>query len=127
MTIVYELFLGHRHDYTGHFAAGYGATLGALILWLRLLERDSFVRRSSRWIVPVCLLCITGGAVAEATAFRIAIFDEVDFCNQSIGATLAAVCAMSCAGRDLPPEKLMDRGLIAGVVFLGIGGVLAVA
>ena len=34
---VYEYFLGHRHDYTGHFLAGYGGTLGTLMVWLRLV------------------------------------------------------------------------------------------
>jgi hypothetical protein len=125
--ILFELFLGHRHDYSGHYAAGYGATFAAAMFLLRILSASDFQKRATRLVVPFCLACILGGAAAEATVFRIAKFDEIDFCNQSIGAVLATICAGAYIRREKLPEVMYDGGLIAGVAFLGIGGCLAVA
>lgn len=125
--VVFELFLGHRHDYTGHFAAGYGGTLGAAMVWLRVLPAERFGRRSASSLLPLCLVCIGLGALTEATIFRLAKFDEVDFCNQSLGAVLATVAAMAYVGPQKPPDRDFDFGLIAAIVFLGAGGCFAVA
>lgn len=125
--LAFELFLGHRHDYTGHFAAGYGGTLGLIMVWLRVLPAERFGRLSIGSIVPLCLLCIGLGTITEATIFRLAKFDEVDFCNQSLGAVLACAAALAYVGPAKPPERHFDFGLIAGIVFLGAGGCFAVA
>jgi hypothetical protein len=124
---VYEYFLGHRHDYTGHFLAGYGGTLGALMVWLRTVPEKRYAMQSTWSIVPICIGCIGLGAIFEATIFRLAKFDEVDFCNQSLGAVIAAAAALLLADHQKPAVQLMDIGLIVGIVFLGAGGVYAVA
>ena len=124
---VYEYFLGHRHDYTGHFLAGYGGTLGALMVWLRTVPEKRYGVLSIWSVVPICLACIGLGAIFEATFFRLAKFDEVDFCNQSLGAVIAAGASLFLADLQKPAVQLMDIGLIVGIVFLGAGGVYAVA
>lgn len=124
---VYEYFLGHRHDYTGHFLAGYGGTLGAMMVWLRTVPEKRFAVPGTWGIVPMCIACILLGAIFEATIFRLAKFDEVDFCNQSLGAVFAAAAALVVVQEPKPPVQFMDFGLIVGIVFLGAGGVYAVA
>jgi hypothetical protein len=124
---VYEIFLGHRHDYAGHFLAGYGGTLGAMMVWLRTTPEGRYAARSTASILPLCIACIALGAVFEATIFRLAKFDEIDLCNQSLGAVFAAVAALVLTGDHKPQVKLMDFGLIVGIAFLGAGGVYAVA
>jgi hypothetical protein len=123
----FELFLGHRHDYAGHFLAGYGGSLAAYMVWLRMLPPVQFRAWSVTGNVPLCLGCIVLGACAEATIFRLAKFDELDFCNQSLGAVLAALAALSFASGDHAPAHDLDYGLIAGIAFLGAGGCFAVA
>src|SRR6476646_4210198 len=118
---VYEYFLGHRHDYTGHFLAGYGGPLGALMVWLRTVPEKRYAALSIWSILPICLACVGLGAIFEATIFRLAKFDEVDFCNQSLGAVIAAAAALFLAGQQKSPVQLMDIGLIVGIVFLGAG------
>lgn len=124
---VFEYFLSHRHDYTGHFLAGYGGTLGAIMVWLRTVPEERYSVLSNWCIVPICVACIGLGAVFEATIFRLAKFDEVDFCNQSLGAVFAAGAALVLVQDPKPQVQLMDFGLIVGIVFLGAGGVYAVA
>lgn len=124
---LFELFLGHRHDYTGHYAAGYGGTLGALMVWLKGIDRERFLQSGLRSIVPVCLACILLGVFTEATAFRIAKFDEVDFCNQSLGAVLAGLVAVAFITDPRPPDSKFDQTVVVAVVFLSLGGVFAVA
>ena len=124
---VYEIYLGHRHDYTGHYLAGYGGTLGALMVWLRTVPENRYGAISSWSILPLCIACIGVGAIFEATIFRLARFDEVDFCNQSLGAVFAAAAALLLVDHQKPAVQSMDVGLIVGIVFLGAGGVYAVA
>jgi hypothetical protein len=124
---LFELFLGHRHDYTGHFLAGYGATLGLLMFSLRQLTGERYAARSVVAIVPVTIVGILLGVGTELTIFRIAKFDEIDFCNQSLGAVLAGIAALAFTADLQPPASELDRGLIAGIAFLGAGGVYAVA
>lgn len=125
--LIFELFLGHRHDYTGHYAAGYGASFAAMMFWMRVIPVDRYLRVASRGIVPLCVGCIVLGVITEATIFCLAKFDEIDFCNQSIGAVLAALCAMAYIGPEKPTEAQLSYGLITGIVFLGAGGCFAVA
>jgi hypothetical protein len=125
--VIYELFLGHRHDYTGHFAAGYGGTYAAYMVYLRLIPDKYFGCWGLRSLIPACLVCILLGALAEATAFRIARFDEIDFFNQSLGAVLAAVVVVSYADCQRPPDREFDYGVIVAIVYLSLGGCFAVA
>lgn len=108
----YAAFLGHRSDYLGHYLAGFGGTLFLLAFPL------FFWKRPLKWVVPVLLLlAIVLGASAEATLFRIAIFDPVDFCNQSIGACLAAACLVGRPGSIR--LALGNAGIGAALLFLG--------
>ncbi|HUE75083.1 MAG TPA: hypothetical protein VMP01_29715 [Pirellulaceae bacterium] len=125
--VVFKLFLGHRHDYTGHFLAGYGGTLGLTMFALRVLPAERFGSLSTWSLVPLCILCIGLGAITEATIFRLAKFDEVDFCNQSLGAVLAAAAALAYVGPQKPPQRHFHFGLIAAIAFLGAGGCFAFA
>jgi hypothetical protein len=125
--LAYEIFLGPRHDYTGHFLAGYAGSLGAISVWLKTLSSEQFRRWSLLGLPLACLACVLIGAGLEATAFRIAKFDEIDFCNQSLGAVLAAAVAMAFAGEAKPPDAVFDRVLIVAVAFLGVGSIFAVA
>ncbi len=125
--VLFEVFLGHRHDYTGHFAAGYGGTLGAVMVWLKSMSEPQFGRFGTLSIIPICLACIVLGAFMEATAFRIAKFDEIDFFNQSLGAVLAALAATAHVGIPKLPDQVFDSGLIVGIVFLSAGCCFAVA
>lgn len=124
--IFYELWLGHRHDYTGHFAAGYGASLSAASLWL-LSRPEANFGRNIRLVVPLCLVFIGLGVITEATVFRIAKFDEIDFCNQSLGAVLACAVLAPYASNSKLPRKCYEGAIVAGFVFLGVGGVYAVS
>jgi hypothetical protein len=125
--IVFELFLGHRHDYTGHFLAGYGASYAVASLWLKTRATTSFQLSANRSIVPICLACIFAGVITEATIFRIAKFDEIDFFSQSLGAVLALICALPFVEAERPTDFRFDQGLILGIVVVGIGAIYAVA
>lgn len=125
--VAFELFLGHRHDYTGHYAAGYGASVAGTAICLRSLPTQNYGRRSQVSILPLCVLWILAGWVTEWTVFKIAKFDEVDFFNQSLGAVLAMACSLAYAKPIKPPNAYFDFGLITGLVFLGVGACYAVA
>jgi hypothetical protein len=125
--IVFEATLGHRHDYTGHFLAGFGGTWMALLVVLKSLLSPVVWPKSASWIAPVCIGCILLGAALEATAFRIAKWDEVDFCNQSLGAVIAGLASLAYVHPAEPAAAELDRGMIVGIAFLGLGGCFAVA
>jgi hypothetical protein len=87
--LIYTALFSYRLDYVGHMLAGFGGTLG--ILAVLLFGR----RRRLGWsAVVVTVVAIQLGAVAEASVFRIAIFDPVDFVNQSLGACLACAAVI---------------------------------
>jgi len=67
--------------------------------------------------------CIALGALLEATIFRIAIFDPVDFVNQSVGACLAGA---ALTGPALP-RPVVPAVLGVAFVFLVLGFVYAFA
>lgn len=114
----YAVFLGHRSDYLGHYLAGFG---GALLLFVFPL---TFWKNPLGWVVPaLLLLAIPLGALAEATVFRIAIFDPVDFYNQSLGACVAGTCLLGRHGSLW--LTLGNTGL--GVILLLLGFVFAFA
>lgn len=120
----YDKFLGHRSDYLGHFLAGFGGTLGAVAVILGLLSvavastgaEAPLTRPSARLLSPrsgtrgtalaaygprgwtvliVVLACIGLGAIFEEKLYHLAKWDEVDFCNQSMGAVLAGLAALA--------------------------------
>lgn len=108
----------YRTDYVGHFLAGYGGTLGLLVFPLATLSPGL------RWEpLGAAVIAITLGALLEATVFRLAIFDPVDFFNQSLGALLAA---MAVQGR---PASLLSAGVavLLAFVFLIAGALFAFA
>jgi hypothetical protein len=131
---LFEFFLGHRHDYSGHYLAGYGATFSAAMFGLRVTLGTPFQRHLPFLLVPFCLMCILGGVFTEATIFRLAKFDEVDFFNQSLGAVLAVLIIqifINIGSQEFSARvttlRWCDGGMILGIIFLGIGGILAFA
>jgi hypothetical protein len=125
--VLFEAFLGHRHDYTGHFLAGYGASLGLLMSSLWLLPAAKYAAWSTAAIVPLTLVCILLGVGTELTIFRIAKFDEIDFCNQSLGAVLAGIAALAHGGQSAPLAGEILWASIVSIAFLSAGGVYAVS
>ena len=84
--IAYLTLLGYRTDYIGHHIAGAGGTM-LLLTPLSLVN----LRNKGRWVSAVTIISILIGVVTEATIFRLAIFDGVDFINQSLGAVIAGI------------------------------------
>lgn len=116
--LIFVALLGYRTDYAGHFVAGFGGTLGLLAFPLATLSP------SLRWEpLGAAILAIALGAAVEATVFKIAIFDPVDFFNQSLGAALAAI---SVQGRAASLVAAFACGLLS-LVFLLAGAGLAFA
>lgn len=116
--LIVVALLGYRTDYAGHFLAGFGGTLGLLAFPLATLAP------SLRWEpLGAAVIAVLLGAVVEATVFKIAIFDPVDFFNQSLGAALAAI---SVQGRPASLVAAFGSGLLA-LVFLTIGAAFAFA
>jgi hypothetical protein len=110
----YLVLLGYRHDYAGHAMAGYAGTLGLLALVMLGRRRGDDLR----WTVAaVVCLAIVLGAAAEATVFHGAVWDPVDFGNQSAGACLAG-CVV--AGQPTP-------GLVPSVALGAVAGAFLVA
>lgn len=110
--VAFLIFFPHRSDYAGHYLAGLGATLMMLgtTLWLS--------GRSLRWLgVALVIVAILFGVATEATVFRIAIFDPVDFSNQSIGAIAAGWLMI-----DVTRRRAGVTAAALGLVVL-IGGV----
>jgi hypothetical protein len=98
-----------------------------MMIWLKGMSPASIRRRSDWSIVAVCLACILIGVFTEATAFRLAKFDEVDFCSQSLGAVFAGIVAMAFVVDPKPADPAFDRGVVVAVVFFSLGGFIAVA
>jgi len=117
----YLAFLGYRHDYLGHYAAGYGATLAALAVATKEIPDQRFLQQAPGRILWLTLACILAGAFAEATAFNIAKFDEVDFCNQSVGAALAGLGFLASIGAIKADPGFFRAAFYAGIVALHAG------
>ena len=116
--LILGALLGYRTDYVGHFLAGFGGTL-ALLAFPLADEQGPL-----HWTpLGIAVLAILLGAAAEQFVFRIAIFDPVDFYNQSLGAALAA---MSVQGREPSPAVVGRAGVLA-IVFLLVGAGFAFA
>lgn len=108
---VYVLLLGYRPDYLGHFLAGYGGTL-LLLAFAALGEHEL-----DREVVGATVVAILLGIGAEATVFRIAIFDPVDVANQSLGACLAAAGMLGRTGSG----RLAGGAMVLATVALVVG------
>ena len=115
---VFLVPLGYRTDYAGHFLAGFGGTLALFAVSLAL-GRPAF-----RWeAVGIVIASIALGAWLEATRFKIAIFDPVDFANQSLGAVLAGAALWE----RRPSASLVAGTGVLAILFLGVGFLLAFA
>jgi hypothetical protein len=134
----YSKYLGHRSDYLGHFLAGFGGTLGAVAAAIIALALIAAVRSTSgRFGVPsttgwltllVVLACIGLGAIFEETLYHIAKWDEVDFCNQSLGAVIAGLAALAALGGG--PRSASDPGTLSNLVpplAMGLWGAVVLA
>lgn len=103
----------YRADYTGHFLAGAGATLLLLALVAASVEKPQ------PWlVVGVCLGAVGAGAAAEATVFRLAAYDWVDFSVQSMGAVLVTAPFLEAGARRQPSSAM---GLAAFAMLVGAG------
>ena len=125
VAMLYYLLLGHRRDYLGHYAAGYGGTLSALAVVLSTIPANRFQKLGVLSIVPCTLLCIAAGTVTEATVFRLAKFDEVDYCNQNLGAVVAGLVVLCLTDQTKPAEAMFKCLAVMGVLFLLIGAYFA--
>lgn len=117
--LLYYASFNYRLDYVGHMLAGFGGTLSVLSVLSVLLFGGS--RRLGWSAVVATIVAIQLGAVAEASVFRIAIFDPVDFVNQSLGACLACAAVI---GRRPSPSFGVGAGALA-VAALVAGFILA--
>jgi hypothetical protein len=93
-TVAYRVGFHDRPDYAGHMLAGFGATLLALAFLAGVRPR-----LGSGLILAATLVAVAAGGVIEATVFRIAIFDPVDFAHQSLGGCLAGATVAGCDRR----------------------------
>ncbi|MBI4614109.1 MAG: hypothetical protein HY720_10910 [Planctomycetes bacterium] len=119
LAIAFLALAGHRKDYLGHYAAGFGATLAALLVTDWTAFAGERPRGRPLVLVALCLACVGGGAFLEATIFRLAVFDEVDFFNQSLGAALAGLAVLRLPGGQRPGTRL--AGLSAAGLFVIAG------
>jgi hypothetical protein len=126
VSLLYYILLGHRRDYLGHYAAGYGGTLSALAILLAAIPASWFEQKASLAVVAGVVLCIAAGTVTEATVFRLAKFDEIDYCNQNLGAVLAGLVAMRLAENARPSDATLRCMVAIAVMFLLTGAYFAV-
>lgn len=117
----YYYWMDYRSDYLGHFLGGYGGTLVGLMAILLAVPRPHFARFGVWLILPACLVAIGIGAIVEGSIFRIAKFDEVDFCNQSLGAVLAGLVTLILCGGKKPSETALALIVGLGVLSLVAG------
>jgi len=115
--MAYLIWLGYRPDYLGHYAAGYGATLLGIVVGLAIIPRGWYRKVAVLWIVGGSMAAIALGGVAEATVYRIAKFDEIDFCNQSLGAVLAGLVTLDLFGASKPTDGTFRVGVVVSVGF----------
>ncbi len=107
VTLGYALLFGRRTDYAGHYMAGFGATL------VLLAVPFAFAKKPLGWTaVAAAIALIAFGIYTEATWFQLAIFDPVDFCNQSLGACMAGLCLAGGMGSEELGIELGFWGLL---------------
>lgn len=100
-----------RTDYLGHYLAGFAATLMLLSL-VYLMP----VRWRPTAIVVTTFIAIALGWGTESTIFKLAIFDPVDFNNQSLGAVVAGACVL---GDEGPPINMVWALALGTVALIG--------
>jgi hypothetical protein len=106
----YRAAFPDRPDYAGHLLAGAGATLLLLSLVLVLAG-------PGRWrVVAVVAVGVLLGTLTEATIYKYAEFDPVDWANQSVGAALACLGFLDTRGAADPV-----LAAVAGTVLLAFG------
>lgn len=102
VSMLFYVLLGHRRDYLGHYAAGYGGTLSVIAIVFAAIPAARFETLASWAVVPSTILCIAAGTMTEATVFRLAKFDEIDYCNQNlVRSSRASLRFTSLAMRNL--------------------------
>ncbi len=126
VSLLFYILLGHRRDYLGHYAAGFGGTLCAISIALAIVPASGFDRSSSLAVVICTVACIAAGTLTESTIFRLAKFDEVDYCNQNLGAVVAGLAAIHVAARTKPTDGALRSMIATGAVFLVMGAYFAV-
>ncbi len=117
----YHVSLGHRSDYLGHYLAGCGGALLLIVAILAVLPDAHYARLAPLTIVLLTVVAIAIGGVFESTIYRIAKFDEVDFCNQSLGAVIAALGVLLMAGRSQPPIGVWMVSACVACAYLAAG------
>jgi len=121
VAVAYRWLFPLREDYLGHFAAGYG---GTVLLLLASIWWFGFARPTAAWAYAMLILALVSiglGAVTEATVFRYAEFDQVDFGNQSLGAVMAGLAILGDSPRTwLAPSDYWPRALV-GAATLALG------
>lgn len=117
----YFALLGYRRDYLGHYAAGYGATLAGLCAVQAAIIPQRYTQLAPLIALPGTILCIAMGTVAEATVFRLARFDEIDLCNQSLGAVLAGIVSWQLGRATKPSDATFLACMTSGFVMLVLG------
>jgi len=121
-SVLFYFLLGHRRDYLGHYAAGFGATAIVNALALAITPASKFERLGPILVVCATIVCILLGTITEASLFRIAKFDEIDYCNQNIGAVLAGLVALNFAGKQKPADTAFRCLIATGAIWTMIGG-----
>jgi hypothetical protein len=109
--LAYGLTFPYRTDYLGHFLAGFGATLALLSLVYAFPSKG---RPGA--IVVLVLVAVGFGWGTEETIFKLAIFDPVDFFNQSLGAVLAGGVALGDRERGMAGLWALCFGAVVLVV-----------
>ena len=125
LAILYILSLGHRSDYAGHYMAGFGGTLFWIMAGFHILRDKQEPMSTGSLVLVITLACIAFGTLLEATTFRLAKFDEVDYFNQNLGAILAgcsSIAALPETGVDSP---VILPSMIIAMLFLAAGFVYA--
>ena len=109
--LAFGLVFPYRTDYLGHYLGGFGGTL-------LLVSATVLVPLAARqWVVVGAVIsAIALGFGTESTIFKLAIFDRVDFYNQSLGAVVAGVSVLG--ERD---------GLLTGALLAGLSLAVMVA
>lgn len=104
-----------RSDYLGHYLAGFAATL-MLLSFAYVLP----AKHRPKFVVVGAFIAIALGWGTESTIFKLAIFDPVDFNNQSLGAVVAGACVLGDEGRTRNMVWSLALGsiaLVAGFYF----------
>lgn len=127
VALFYLLFLGHRSDYAGHYMAGFGGTLFAIMASVEIGRGQGRQPSLGILVLTIFLICLGFGTLLEATTFRLAKFDEVDYCNQSFGAVLAALSSLAVLPDSGDLRPVIGPSLFIGITFIIAGFIYAFA